>query len=811
MSYSKLIATSLLIILAAGCAALVMNYEALYGPAAPKERVLTSEELTSGAYLSYTNKVQPIFNQRCVVCHSCSDAPCQVNFSSIEGIDRGASSIPVYNGARFFSQEPTRLGIDATRTQQWRQKGFRPILNERRDNEQINLDNSLLYKMLTLKRRSPFPTEGRLPPEYDVGVELRIDESFVHAQVCPTIEGFADFAKKHPKWGMPFGFPGLSREEFKTVETWLEQGARLEPTPQLSRRVKLEISKWEKFLNGNTNKQKLMSRYIYEHLFLAHLYFEGLNQRQFFTLVRSRTPPGEPIDIIATIAPYNDPGVEAFYYRLEPYNRAIVDKTHLPYALSTKRMSWMAKLFLKPDYEVKELPSYNPATSANPFKTFAAIPARSRYKFLLEDAHFFVGGFIKGPVCRGSIALSVIDDHFWVVFTDPDKDPLSADSEFLAGVSDDLRMPAERENRISFLATWTTYKKSVRDYVSKKVAYFLKYFPGKKSVSLEYIWAGDKSNANAALTVYRHYDSATVVKGFVGEIPKTGWVLDYPMLERIHYLLVAGFNVYGVVGHQLATRLYMDFIRIEAELQFLTFLPRSHRLSIYQHWYRGSNQAEKYAEFMDRHAEEIREPDIQYQTDDVKTEFFIKLNRHLQDAQKYVDHINLCARFQETCKAAGLTKQATAALNALRRLSDIGGEITDVFPNVTFLRIIVDGTVKNDLVYTILRNKSYVNVTSLTIKEKTRIKSEDTIDIVEGFIGVYPNLFLEIKYQELDRFVDLYAQIDGYEKYNALVEQYGIRRTNPNFWKSSDWFYHKHLYDNPVYAGLFDLNRYQNR
>ena len=42
--------------------------------------------------------------------------------------------------------------------------------------------------------------------------------------------------------------------------------------------------------------------------------------------------------------------------------------------------------------------------------------------------------------------------------------------------------------------------------------------------------------------MFRHENSASVVKGFVGQQPKTAWVIDYSLLERIHYLLVAGFE-----------------------------------------------------------------------------------------------------------------------------------------------------------------------------------------------------------------------------------------------------------------------------
>jgi hypothetical protein len=47
--------------------------------------------------------------------------------------------------------------------------------------------------------------------------------------------------------------------------------------------------------------------------------------------------------------------------------------------------------------------------------------------------------------------------------------------------------------------------------------------------------------------------------------------------------------------------------------------------------------------------------------------------------------------------------------------------------------------------------------------------------------------------------------------YNALIDKYGVRRSNPRFWQSADWFQAKHLHDNPVTAGVFDLSRYQNR
>lgn len=800
------------IVLFSSCTNMVKEYTELFGPSSPQDRELNIAELEQDAHISFTKEVQPILTSRCAVCHSCNDAPCQLNFTSMEGIDRGASKELVYNGARFSQQDPTRLGMDATNTTQWRDKGFFPVLNERRQDEKTNLHNSMLYQALVAKRIHPFPTQGRLPEEYELGVKLKEDESFVHAQVCPTVEVYAEFSKDNPQWGMPYALPPITDSEFNTIETWLKQGAKAEPVKPLSTALEKQVVKWEAFFNAPSNKEQLVSRYIYEHLSLGHLYFSEVSDTDFFIIVRSRTPSGEPIDLITTVRPYNDPGVDKFYYRLRYYNRVIVDKTHLPYALNKKRMARYKELFLEPEYTVDVLPSYDSTIAANPFKTFNVIPSKNRYKFMLDEAQFFVGGFIKGAVCRGSIALSVVDDHFWMIFMDPDKSSLSQDSAFLEKVSAKLKMPNEQENSVSLLSVWATYKDLAKEYFKAKADYINTHPERSKGLGIDKIWDGDTVNKNAALTVYRHHDSATVLKGFVGEVPKTGWVVDYPIFERIHYLLVAGFDIYGKAGHQLSTRLYMDFLRYESELQFLAFLPIKDRLKIHQHWYRDTSATEDLKKLLAKVNLNSHETLISYETDDPKKEFFVNVFKHMEMEEfDQDDYLNRCLDFPKICKDSGWEEQASAEAKALVKLSDIKGLRTSIFPNVTFMRIKIDGSIENDQVFSIVRNKAYLNVQSLGTSKSARVREEDTIDIVPGFVGAYPNLFLEIERDELTAFVKQYEEIKTHEEYDALVVKYGVRRTNPNFWKSSDWFYKKHLYENKVYAGLFDLNRYKNR
>ena len=65
---------------------------------------------------------------------------------------------------------------------------------------------------------------------------------------------------------------------------------------------------------------------------------------------------------------------------------------------------------------MQSLPGFSEETAANPFATFAAIPVRARYEFLLDNAEYELNTFIKGPVCNGSIAVNAIQAQFFVHF-----------------------------------------------------------------------------------------------------------------------------------------------------------------------------------------------------------------------------------------------------------------------------------------------------------------------------------------------------------------------------------------------------------
>ncbi|HCO65122.1 MAG TPA: peptidylprolyl isomerase, partial [Alcanivorax sp.] len=109
----------------------------------------------------------------------------------------------------------------------------------------------------------------------------------------------------------------------------------------------------------------------------------------FFTLERSLTPPGEPVRPVATRRPNDDPG-ERFWYRLRPVTGTLVHKTHITFALSDAKRRRMESLLFDTPWDIDTLPGYSEEEKANPFTTFAALPARARYQIMLDDAEYFV-------------------------------------------------------------------------------------------------------------------------------------------------------------------------------------------------------------------------------------------------------------------------------------------------------------------------------------------------------------------------------------------------------------------------------------
>ena len=112
------------------------------------------------------------------------------------------------------------------------------------------------------------------------------------------------------------------------------------------------------------------------------------------------------------------------------------------------------------------------------------------------------------------------------------------DTAFLEEMSDYLRMPMRTQKPLGLLAIWTSHWRRQHSYMEARQERFKKVGVHELDAAIRYIWDGEDAKPNAALTVFRHFDSASVSYGLVGEDPETAWVLDYLLFERIHYLAI---------------------------------------------------------------------------------------------------------------------------------------------------------------------------------------------------------------------------------------------------------------------------------
>ena len=86
-----------------------------------------------------------------------------------------------------------------------------------------------------------------------------------------------------------------------------------------------------------------------------------------------------------------------------------------------------------------------------------------------------------------------------------------------------------------------------------------------------------------------------------------------------------------------------------------------------------------------------------------------------------------------------------------------------------------------------------------------------TLSIIPGFIGSYPNMFFVVDESELETFVDAISVLATEDDYAQLLDAFGIRRTNPEFWRNSDTFHLAYQRLSPLEFGVLDFSRLENR
>jgi hypothetical protein len=211
--------------------------------------------------VAFDKDVRPVLDGRCAVLPWLLRPPCQLLLTSSAGSAARRLRCP----SRFEANRRRAPYAARCRCADRGGVAHQGILQRHR-----LTPDSLLLRMLALGRAHR-SSRGRLPEL----VKLDINR----ALTCSTGEGFEDYAKKQPLGGMPYGVTPLSQDDLQVLVSWVAQGAQpaAEPPP-LAPAVAAELKTWEAFLNGTSLKQRVVSRYLYEHWFVAHLYFDVVEE-----------------------------------------------------------------------------------------------------------------------------------------------------------------------------------------------------------------------------------------------------------------------------------------------------------------------------------------------------------------------------------------------------------------------------------------------------------------------------------------------------------------------------------------------------
>lgn len=725
----------------------------------------------------FSQHVKPIFDNKCIACHSCFNSPCQLKLSSYDGAIRGANEISIFDVPKLRSRKPTRLFIDHHSVEEWRERGFFPVLGDK--------NKSLMSVMVS---------------ELD-GIESGKQKFYdsENSRECMSKNSpllLDDYEEANPAGRMPFGFPALSSEEINKIKTWQELKLPGPDLQKFEKRVRKrsefakQIEQWEEFLNQKSMKNRIVSRYIYEHLFLAHIYFNR-DSKTSFRLVRSKTRSGD-IEEIGTLYPYDSAG-DKFYYRLRPVVETMMHKRHIPFAFTPKKLKTWKENFIQSQWKFvpKTMPEYG-AEGSNPFKTFASIPVKARYKFFLDESAYHIMTFIKGPVCRGQTAVNVINDHFWVLFLDPEKDPLVNSQKVYSEVTKEMKLPAKLRDRFAPMADFR------QDYWDAVRAKF-QFLSGQK-LDESWIWNGDKKNLNSVITVMRHYDSAHVMKGMQGRTPKTVWVLDYHVFESIYYNLTAGYNMFGPVLHQVNSRLFMEISRIASEDLFLSFLATDKRKSLRGAWNLPTPDSKEselkwISDLLGHDAQEEMEFDYPFYGGNIKSTINGSSSTTKEDFLNFFQS-EVYSKEQMNAKRERVPK-------ALKKLESLPGRIVADLPDSILIRF-------EGKIYTLVHHMAHLNVSMIFFEDQRRVKEDDRIDIMAGVAGSYPNLLMSLDSNELLKFYESLKMTKGKNEVAQVLQQFGVTRDQQNFWDVYKWFSERTFDASTLEFGHLDLNRYED-
>ncbi|MFZ2961474.1 MAG: fatty acid cis/trans isomerase [Candidatus Ozemobacteraceae bacterium] len=793
---------------------------------------------------NYYDTIQPIIGRRCTVCHGCENSPCSLKLVSYKGLERGGTQIQSRTSLAISGYEAIRLkdgpllASDSDWKKAWQQdrpadQRFNPMAPDSGLNG-ADASESLLYKYLLAGNQANKPGFDRTAvrkleqKRYDMG-----------ATVCAAnLTEYNRWITDNPNGGMPFGCPGLRRlseggyaaGEFDTIEAWIQKGAP-GPSDEVSLKRALpsnlsEIERWEQYLNQPTNKQKLVSRFLYEHLFRAHIHFYD-DSGEFYMLLRASNPPDDyPVRELVTNAPNDCPTGDAtgtaFFYRFDKITDLITTKDHIVWEVKEKTFDRINHLFDKeaPIWNVKALPGYD---SQNPFIYFQQIPPSIRYKFLLDNLRYIFENLVRSPVCNGSKATSAMDDYVWAWGIRPEADPTAQDSGPAAFG------PAQWALVNDGYLVNTSYVSGV-DRLVKHNSQYLDEVEKRQRIlrpdglRVDDIWDGsclydpqtqsEEKDLNAWISALRHETNGSVVCGGEAGYPIAVYLFNFTNLERAYYSLSFNYHEWGTLQHKLLT--WRDFmhVRLEAADRFISLFDPIMRVALRNDWssgMAGQMGVRLYKDHSLGTGDDPRPGDSSLNVDDkvAPRQAFLSVLDQIVE-RRFSNWALPTSEINEPTKPKSFPNQVNSQSDVescMQMVTQRMGFYNSRLPSVAYIRIQPAGWV-----YTLVVHRRYAshNFATDTIWARKGQGVNDYCSIYRGIVGDYPNLFFDIPIDQVKGFFGGLLKVKNDAELLALRKKFMVPKNLDTFWSAVDWYNAWQAVNNPIYGGIFDIREYDN-
>jgi hypothetical protein len=251
-------------------------------------------------------------------------------------------------------------------------------------------------------------------------------------------------------------------------------------------------------------------------------------------------------------------------------------------------------------------------------------------------------------------------------------------------------------------------------------------------------------------------------------------------------------------------------IRMEAEELFLDFLPPSQRAGLRNSWYRGGPLTDLKLRYIFPLVNRSAPTAVVYRNQArAKAEFVERvINEHLPPTVRGLpDALNWKAL---SLPPSGRAPELTATERALRQIASI--KATSAAPFARFLPdlaiVLVRGEDGGVRLYSLVHNREHANISWMFGETERFAPQEDSLTVRAGVLGAYPNMFFVVQENDIEAFSRAVAGLKSAADYARLVDTFGVRRSNEEFWSVYDAINSTHRASDLVHSGTLDLTRY---